>query len=124
MPDFDMGEEIAREAFLESNPDLRRCEIFLALMAQMDFREAEVFLRGEDADADDEGGGSGPLNPDVMSPEGFAALHVSALNDDVEGVKLLLEYGADKGLVTGDGMTALDLARSQGAERVVALLSS
>lgn len=121
IPNFDLGEEIEREAFLEENPRARRIEVFLSLMAQMEFEEAELFLRGED------GGGEGrePLSPNVVNEgESTTALHICSLNDDVEGVRLLLRYGADKGVVTEDGLTALDLARSQGAERVVALLSS
>lgn len=73
IPDFNMGEEIAREAFLENNPEARRTEIFLGLMAQGDLEEAETFLKGEDGDGEWE-----RLSPDV-SEEGNTALHVAAL---------------------------------------------
>jgi len=40
----------------------------------------------------------------------------------VELVKLLLDHGAEPNIVAGDGYTALDVARTAGATRIVALL--
>jgi ankyrin repeat protein len=39
-----------------------------------------------------------------------------------ELVKLLLDHGAEPNIVAGDGYTALDVARTAGAARIVALL--
>ena len=117
--DFDMGDKIDKEAFLEANPEIRRKEIFLSLMAHMDFDEAELFLKGED-----EGSNGVKLSPDVTYDAGkMTAMHMAALNDDVRGIELLLKYGASKDLQAEDGETALDLARSQNAEAVIALLT-
>jgi ankyrin repeat protein len=38
--------------------------------------------------------------------------------------RLLLEHGADPSTLTGEGKSALDLARESNAEEVVRLLSS
>jgi len=109
-----------REAYLENNPQERRKNVFLDLMAQGEHSEAEKFLAGQDSLM---GEGEGGIRPDVCYEGGSTtAMHVAALNDDVTGVSLLLRYGADKGVRTEDGFTALDLARSQGADSVVALL--
>jgi ankyrin repeat protein len=37
-------------------------------------------------------------------------------------VRFLLDHGADPNIVAGDGHTALDVARTAGAARIVALL--
>jgi hypothetical protein len=37
-------------------------------------------------------------------------------------VRLLLDHGADPNIVAGDGHTALDVARTAGAERIAALI--
>lgn len=48
-------------------------------------------LKGED-----ELGNGEWLSPDVMYETGqMTAMHMATLNDDVEGVQLLLRYGAD-----------------------------
>lgn len=44
---------------------------------------------------------------------GFTALHSAALNGDEELVRLLLERGADTGLVTAQGKRPADLAESE-----------
>ncbi len=102
---------------MKANPDLARSQGFLSLMAQMDFEDAEKFLKGED------GMGDGPLSPDVPYDfGGQTAMHMAAYNDDLEGVQLLLRYGADKGRKDEEGQTALDCAKAADAKRVVALL--
>ena len=117
---IDLGDEIDRQAFFSANPDIERKEAFLALMAQMDFDDAEILLKGED-----EGYEGKKMDPNAYYDLGrMTAMHMAALNDDVEGVELLLRYGADKDFKDEEGKTALDLARGQKAERVVALLSS
>ena len=116
---FDMGDEIDEEAFLKANPEIRRKQTFLSLMSQMDFEDAELFLKGED-----EGSNGVKLSPDVTYSTGnMTAMHMAALNDDVKGIELLLRYGADKNFKSEEGETALDMAKSQKAEAVIALLS-
>lgn len=51
-------------------------------------------------------------------------MHMAALNNDTEGVQLLLRYHADKNVEDDDGMTSLDMARSVDAKAVITLLSS
>ena len=53
----------------------------------------------------------------------MTALHFAALDDNVEGIRLLLRYGAERRLVSERGETALDMARRVGAMNAVALLS-
>lgn len=50
------------------------------------------------------------------------ALHLASLTKRAGIVKTLLALGADKSIVAGDGRTALDIARSIGADDVVKLL--
>jgi ankyrin repeat protein len=52
------------------------------------------------------------------------ALHVAALTKHVEIAKTLLEYGADKNIIAGDGRTALEIAKDSRATEVAALLKS
>lgn len=47
---------------------------------------------------------------------------MAAIYNEVDGVRLLLKYGADKDLKTRDGFAAFDLARAYNAPDVVALL--
>lgn len=54
---------------------------------------------------------------------GWTLLHQEALAGSAATVRVLLEAGADPNTVTNDGMTPLQLAKSLGWERVVALLS-
>lgn len=114
---IDIGDEIEEQAYLKANPDVERSQGFLSLMAQMDFADAEKFLKGED------GMGQGPLSPHVRYDfGGQTAMHMAAYNDDVEGIQLLLGYGADRACKDEDGQTALDCAKAADAKRVVALL--
>jgi ankyrin repeat protein len=87
-------------------------------MAQMDFSAAELFLKGEDPDANGR-----KMSPNVCYEWGsMTALHMAALNDDIEGVRLLLKYGADKEFKSDEGQTALDMAKEQNSKGVIALL--
>jgi uncharacterized protein len=56
------------------------------------------------------------------SDRGHTALHEAAYNGDIELVRFLLDRGADPSLRTGDGQTALDVARDQHKHEVVRLL--
>lgn len=116
---MDLGRDIDELAYLSANPEVDRAQTFLSLMAQMEFAEAEKFLKGEDGM-----GAGGRLDPDVTYETGrTTAMHMAALNDDVEGVRLLLAYGADREFRDEEGKTALDMARGQDAKAVIALLS-
>lgn len=115
---INLWQDIDEAVYLKTNPQAKRTQFFLSLMAQMDFDEAEKFLKGED------GLGTGKLSPDVTySSGGQTALHMAALNNDLEGVRLLLRYGASKGIKDEDGQTALDLAKLVEAKDLFALLS-
>ena len=115
--DFDLGAEIDERTYLEAHPDVDRAETFLSLMAQVEFAEAEKFLKGED------GMGEGKLDPNVgYSVGGQTALHMAAVNNDVEGVTLLLRYGADKEMKDDEGWTALRYAQDGDAREVIDLL--
>ena len=116
---FDFGNEIDRVAFLAANPEIERKEVFMSLMAQYEFEEAEKFLKGEDHASEGK-----KLDPNTFHELGrMTAMHMAALNDDTEGIELLLKYGADRNFKTEDGETALDLAKSQDAKEAIALLS-
>ena len=117
---IDLGREIDDQLHFQAHPDAQRAQVFLSLMAQMDFDEAEKMLKGEDELGDGE-----RLNPDVRYETGqTTALHMAALNDDVEGVKLLLRYGADPLLQDENGQTSLQMAREVDARKVIPLLAS
>ncbi|KAK4220785.1 hypothetical protein QBC38DRAFT_493417 [Podospora fimiseda] len=53
---------------------------------------------------------------------GMGPIHIAAGTGDVEMVKLLLEFGADKGLKDGYGRTAVELAGKKGKRQVVKIL--
>ena len=55
---------------------------------------------------------------------GETALMLAAEVGNVKAVKRLLNAGADRTLLNKEGKTAVDLAREQGHDRVVALLEA
>ena len=66
-------------------------------------------------------------DPDLVhstDERGWTFLHQLALAGSLASVKLLLEAGADVDAKTNDGKTALDLAKSLGWEKVIALLKT
>lgn len=117
---MDLGRDIDDQLYFQAHPNAERAQVFLSLMAQMDFDEAEKMLKGEE-----QWGNGERLSPDVMYETGqTTAMHMAALNDDVEGVQLLLRYGADPLLQDENGQTALQMAREQDARKVIPLLAS
>ena len=60
----------------------------------------------------------------VRMDGGWTFLHQEALAGSLPTVQVLLEAGADPNAVTDHGMTPLQLARSLGWDKVVALLAS
>ncbi|KAL8287032.1 hypothetical protein RQP46_004038 [Phenoliferia psychrophenolica] len=116
---YDFGEDLDEDERL--SPEERRIELFLALVSQADHDEAEAFLRGED-----EAGKGVPLDVNVVGEGdgGLTGLHIAAFNDDVEGVRMLLKYGARKDVRAKDGATPVDCARQVNAREVVDLLLS
>lgn len=66
------------EAYLDAHPEIRRKELFLALMSQMDFDDAEILLKGED-----EGANGQKMDPNVSYDNGGqTAMHMAAMNDE------------------------------------------
>lgn len=117
---IDLGRDIDEQTYLQAHPEVERAQSFLGLMSQMDFEDAESMLKGED----DLGNGQ-PLDPNVTyETGGTTAMHMAALNDDTEGVRLLLKYGADKDVKDEDGKTALDMAKDVDAKAVITLLTN
>lgn len=117
---MDLGREIDEQRYFQANPEAERAQVFLFLMSQMEFDEAEKLLKGED----DLGNGQ-RLSPDVTYETGqTTAMHMAALNDDIEGVELLLRYGANPLLEDESGQTALQMARDQNARKVIPVLTT
>lgn len=117
---MELGQEIDEMLYFQAHPEVQRAQVFLSLMSQMEFDEAEKMLKGED----DLGNGE-RLSPDVTYETGqTTAMHMAALNDDIDGVELLLRYGADPLLEDESGQTALQMARDQDARKVIPLLTA
>lgn len=54
--------------------------------------------------------------------DGFTALHLCAINGDIEAVRILLDNGADASIMDNDGATSLEYAMDAGNEGVVDLI--
>lgn len=65
-----------------------------------------------------------PSTVNTKDDRGWTYLHQQALAGSLATVTILLECGADINAVTDHGMTALQLAKSLGWEKVVAVLKS
>ena len=61
-------------------------------------------------------------DPDRAQADGFRPIHVTAQHGDTVGTALLILFGADRGVRTGDGRTPADFARSGGHEWLARLL--
>lgn len=62
-------------------------------------------------------------DPDARRPDGFTPLHVHALVDRIDLVRLLLDHGADRSLLTDDGRDSRMIAIEGESWRVAALLA-
>ena len=63
-----------------------------------------------------------PTMVTATDERGWTILHIDALAGNADMVKVLLDLGADRTAVTGNGMTAAQLASALGWTKVVALL--
>lgn len=63
-----------------------------------------------------------PSNTNAKDDRGWTYLHQLALAGTKTGVEIMLKHGADIHAVTGNGLTALQLARTLGWKDVIALL--
>lgn len=59
---------------------------------------------------------------DDLQENGWTALHVAASNNRPDAVKVLLEAGAITGIKNNEDETALDLAESNGHQKVVDII--
>ncbi|EGN99862.1 hypothetical protein SERLA73DRAFT_180111 [Serpula lacrymans var. lacrymans S7.3] len=110
---MDLGEEIDEELYLDAHPEERYKIAFLGFMAQSDFDEAGLVLREHGVDVNS-----------AYVPGGQTAMHMAALNDDVEGIQFLLQNGANPHTKDDTGMIPLDLARDVDAGRAVSMLQN
>lgn len=62
-------------------------------------------------------------NPNIRQEGDFVPLHSAAMNGQIEMVKILLQYGADKDLKCLDGKTARDYALENGHKIVAEVLA-
>ncbi|HVJ89875.1 MAG TPA: ankyrin repeat domain-containing protein, partial [Labilithrix sp.] len=62
-------------------------------------------------------------DPNAVSAAGYTPMHYVATHDLVEVGRILLERHVDIDAKTGDGRTALDIAREKGSERAVRMLT-
>ncbi|KAF7307528.1 hypothetical protein MIND_00547600 [Mycena indigotica] len=63
-----------------------------------------------------------PVDVNLMTREGFTALHLRAMANDLAGVDLLLRHGANREIKSGVGLTALEYANQNNANQVVGRL--
>jgi len=113
---FNLGAELDEEAFYDAHPQLKCARAFLGLMAQREFdAAAELLHSGDD--------GTEEISVDCrLSDGGQTALHMAALNDDVEACILLLNWGASPDLQDEQGKTALAYAMEHGADAAASVL--
>ena len=62
-------------------------------------------------------------NPNIRQEGDFVPLHSAAMNGQIEMVKVLLQYGADKDLQNADGKSARDFALENGHKIVAEVLT-
>ncbi|WP_292748377.1 ankyrin repeat domain-containing protein [Nostoc sp. NMS4] len=64
------------------------------------------------------------INIDAQGPyNGYTALHDAVWQDNIEGVRLLVNAGASLDIKGKNGDTPLDIAKKSGRKEIVAMLS-
>jgi hypothetical protein len=100
---FDLGSDLAEQQYLASHPQEALNEAFLSMAFSGDLEAMQETLRqGADLDAS-------------QSATGMTALHLCALNNDANIIRFLVEAGADKTTLAGNGLSALQVAISEGS---------
>jgi ankyrin repeat protein len=99
------------DIYMSSHPAQSDHQTFLLLVNQGDISEAEKLLVEKH------------LNVNAQDPLGNTALHYAAGSGDGDGVTTLIQHGADKYLVNGEGLTAYQLANAKGATGLLEILS-
>ncbi|TDL20333.1 hypothetical protein BD410DRAFT_378605 [Rickenella mellea] len=109
---FDIGEAFDDEKEMDAQPlSWKKERALLSCLQFSELDEAEILLR-------DEG-----VSPDAFHEEGhMTALHMAAMNNDVEGARLLLRYGADVNIQAETGQTAVQIGEEMDAKEFVRLL--
>ncbi|MCJ1246098.1 hypothetical protein MMC30_003302 [Trapelia coarctata] len=114
----DLREDAEREAIRHANLYPRRRDCFIRSMKSEHYEIAEQYLKGVD-----EGANGAKLDPNVLSREGSTAMHSAASYNRVEGMLLLLRYGADKNFKDSKGKTPSQWADIRGSQAALNLLS-
>lgn len=100
---FDLGQDLEEQRMLQENPELARNEAFLSFCFASDHEAmADLLTDGAQVDA-------------VQKETGMRGLHLCALNNDAQGIALLLRAGADREGRSLDGNRPLDIAISEGS---------
>ncbi|KAF7302848.1 hypothetical protein MKEN_01247000 [Mycena kentingensis (nom. inval.)] len=86
-------------------------QILFDMLAARNLRMAEGLFNSGD-----------PPDVDFLNPDGFSALHLRAMDNDVVGIEFLLHLGADWNLPSAVGFTAVQYARQANALEAVARL--
>ncbi|KAL6301334.1 hypothetical protein BKA93DRAFT_797774 [Sparassis latifolia] len=111
----DMGDVIDEEIYMDAHPQERYEEAFLSCMAMSEHEDAETLLTERSVNVNC-----------TYKPGGQTALHMAAINGDMDGIRFLLGHGADRNFRDDAGMTPLDFARQGEADsaEAVAFLSA
>lgn len=124
---FDLGEALDEEMEMEAHPQRKRERAFLDMIASKDYETALGLLTtyGDDESREP------PVDVNCLHGEdaeprvvrGKTALHVCAMRDDVEGIRWLLRFGADRTVTDEQGRTPLGYAERLGLTRAIDALS-
>lgn len=107
---------------------IRMVELLLTKGADVDVRDIHGWtplmraIEGGDAELIRRLLQVGDINVNAQSNTGTTALHVAAVLDRIEVVRLLLAHAAQTGLKDAEGNTALMLAQQRGYEDIASLL--
>ena len=113
-----LPEYIEQTVSLKAKLDVKRRAEFLDAMKAECYETAERYLSGDDVH-----GHGQKLDPNVKTESGDTAMHSAALYNRVEGIRLLLRYGAEKNIRNNKGETPLNWAQTRVSRDAIALLS-